>query len=300
MTEIPDLKEGKINSEKINFIASPGNTTPQHVQDMVIGNPNTMVKDRHPLWRNFRNNNYERPFMHGVVGPQWQVPVAEDDRGFKHIASPMPKPEVIRRILPNDLPPVTYSPSSFDLPMRKDVVQVDIPPATIRTVEENIDPRNPPKRPVTKVSGTLYHGTGSTDEKVVHGFPPSFIQKNSKRSLSHSKSKSKNKHKSRFHHKSHKHTLHCVHNIKAEVPEVKNNALSHASAAEGEATHMLNRITNNLNHNPHMVLDVDLVNKYEQPDLKIHEHNQAAINRQNQLRRTVAGVRAAHAFRKLP
>ena len=124
----------------------------------MLGNTNNIIKDRHPLWRNFNHNNYERPFKHGIVGPQWQVPLAEDDKGFKHIASPMPRPDVVRRILPNEFPPVTYSPSSFDMPMRKDVVQIDLPQATIRTTEESSDPRFPKKRPVATVSGTLYHG----------------------------------------------------------------------------------------------------------------------------------------------
>ena len=353
---------------------------------MVLGNPNSFVKDRHPLWRNFNNNKYERTFQHGVVGPQWEIPLGDDNRGFKHIASPMPKPEVIRKIFPNELPPVTYSPSSFDMPMRKDIVQVDIPEATIRTTEENIDPRFPPKRPVSTVSGTLYHGTGSTDVRITHGLP-NFLEKKAlnnarnknknksvskknkskskknKKSLNKSKSKknknslnkskskknkSKNKknkkskkslkkskskknkskknknhlknkrnsakhrtqntHKNKNHHKSHNKAHNKRHHKEACTPDpivkqtanVKSEALAHAHEAENKASSMISSITNVPEGNNHMVLGVDLVNRYEQPDLKIHEHNRTLERRNAEIRNTPAGVRAAHTFRRLP
>ncbi len=88
----------------------------------------------------------------------------------------MPRADVERRIVAHDLPERTYSPSSFDLPNRSDVVQVNVPAARITTIEEKFDPRLPPKVPVEKVSGILYHGTGSTDEAVVHGYP-TFLEK---------------------------------------------------------------------------------------------------------------------------
>jgi hypothetical protein len=242
---------------------------------MIIGNPNNMVKDRHPLWKNFRNNNFERPFMHGVVGPQWNVPLSEDDKGFKHIASPMPKPQILRRVLADDLPPVTYSPTSFDMPMRKDVIQVDIPNAVIRTTEENIDPRFPPKKPVQKVTGTLYHGTGSTDEKIVHGL--SFIQKKSKK-----------------HFKSHSHKANPL-----ELSAIKSEALKNAKAADDRSTNALYSIVNDPANN-HMILGVDMINRYEQPDLRIHEHNAHLKERLHRLASTPAGVRSAHTLRKLP
>jgi len=251
-------------------------TRPVHVQEMIIGNPNNMVKDRSPLWKNFRRNNFERPFMHGVVGPQWQVPLAEDNRGFKHISSPMPKPEVVRRIQPSDLPPVTYSPTSFDLPMRKDVVQVDIPSATIRTTEENIDPRFPAKKPVAKVTGTLYHGTGSVDPAVVHGLT-SFLQKKSKSRKRLNAAKIKKQ--------SH---LHRVEGIAA------------AKAAEAKSHNMLYSVVNEPAGSNKMILGVELLNNYEQPDLRIHENNLTLKRRIEGVRNTPAGVRAAHTFRKLP
>lgn len=236
-----------------------------------------MVKDRHFLWKNFRNNKFERPFMHGVVGSQFQVPLAEDNKGFKLISSPMPVPEMVRRIQASELPPVTYSQTSFDMPLRKDVIQASIPSATIRTVEENSDPRFPPKKAVAVVRGTLFHGTGSNDPAVVHGLIPSFIQKKSRKS--HKK-----------HH--HKKQINAVHE--------RNEAVSHARNAENHSTSILNRITGAPNGGSTMVLGVDLVNKYSQPQLRLHEHNAALAHRLHDLRGTPAGVRAAHTFRKLP
>ena len=89
----------------------------------------------------------------------------------------MPKPDLKTRIIAADLPPRTYTPTSFDNPLRKDVIQADMPTMVTRTREESSDPRSPPKRPVPKITGTLYHGTGSLDPRVVHGTIPSFIEK---------------------------------------------------------------------------------------------------------------------------
>lgn len=30
---------------------------------MMIGNPNNMAKDRSPMWKDFKDNRFERPFM---------------------------------------------------------------------------------------------------------------------------------------------------------------------------------------------------------------------------------------------
>jgi hypothetical protein len=271
---------------------------------MVIGNPNTLSQDRHPLWREFNNHKYERPFNHGVVGPQYEVPLSqENDRGFDHIASPMPRPQNSRRIYANDFPPVTYSPTSFDMPMRKDVVQVDIPEATIRTTEENIDPRFPPKRPVSKVTGTLYHGTGSNDISITHGLP-TFLEKKAKNRKSRKSKKSlnrKNKNKSKKSHRRHhsRSDEACTPEpIISQAQNSKSEGLANARHAEESASNIINSITNNLAENK-MILDVELVNRYEQPEIKIHQHNQS-LERNLKLRRnTEAGVRSAHTYSKV-
>merc|ERR1712037_5234 len=89
-----------------------------------------------------------------------------------------PKPDLTNRIISNYFPDKTYTGTSFDDPKRKDVVQTDLPTQTTRTFEETIDPKGKAKKPVQTVSGTIYHGTGSTDPNVVFG--SKFIESNSK------------------------------------------------------------------------------------------------------------------------
>jgi hypothetical protein len=226
----------------------------------MIGNPNNMLRDNHPLWRGFNDSKYQRPFMHGVVGPQWTPPVAELDNGFKHIASPMPKPDLVNRIIADDLPSVTYSQSSFDMPRRKDVIQVDIPQATIKTVEEHEDPRFEKKRPVERVHGVLYHGTGSSDPKVV--------------------------------------TSHSFKQVdKAKL--LRKEGVSHALNAERKADSVIEQITNNIGGTPEMILPVEMRNTKEHNHIKLHEDNNALKNRLEKLKKTSIGVRAAHTPRRL-
>jgi hypothetical protein len=246
---------------------------------MIIGNPNTFVRDRHPLWKGFENNKYEKPFMHGVVGSQWRVPVSEDDRGYKLIASPMPKPDIpITRIQPTELPPNTYSSSAYDVPFRRDVIQTEIPQATIRTVETRFDPRFPPKKPVQVVHGTLYHGTGSTDPKIVHGLAR-FAEKKSKKQVFH-------------------HTDHSLE--RAHASAMKNEGLNIAKNTEQRSTDAMYRLSHNIEGENHMVLNVDVLNRRDTPDLKLYENNKTLQERIHRLRYTPAGVRAANTLRKLP
>ena len=39
------------------------NTQPEHITNMMTGHVNTNVPDRSPMWKNFHNNLYKRPFM---------------------------------------------------------------------------------------------------------------------------------------------------------------------------------------------------------------------------------------------
>jgi len=270
-------------------------TTPTHIRDLMLGRPDEMMRDKSALWKNFRNNKYKRPFLHGTVGPQWSIPFAEDDRGFKHIASPMPKPDFTQRIVPGEFPPVTWSPTSFDLPMRRDVLQTTLPKATVRTVEEHTDPRFPPKKPVQIVHGTLYHGTGSTDEKVVHGLP-------NFRQVHHSQHENPNHghHDFSSHHATgltHAHDAHVPQNH--ELSKHKAEALGHAKRADERATGMMNSISHHIAGGNKMILNVELQNRREKPDIQLHQHNAYLIDRLARIRNTVAGVRAAHTPRKL-
>merc|ERR1712146_615695 len=102
----------------------------------------------------------------------------------------MPKPDLSNRIISDYFPDKTYTGTSFDVPKRQDVVQTDLPTQTTRTFEETLDPKGKAKKPVQTVTGTIYHGTGSTDPNVVFG--GKFIEKNSKE-FEQGKGKKKNK-----------------------------------------------------------------------------------------------------------
>ena len=38
-------------------------TQPEHITNMMSGHINTNTPDRSPMWKNFKNNLYKRPFM---------------------------------------------------------------------------------------------------------------------------------------------------------------------------------------------------------------------------------------------
>jgi hypothetical protein len=208
----------------------------------------------------------------------------------------MPKPDLKTRIIAADLPPRTYTPTSFDNPLRKDVIQADMPTMVTRTREESSDPRHPAKRPVAKVQGTLYHGTGSLDPKVIHGTIPSFIEKkktekkcNKKKCTKKSglrKRRSDNKSKSNCRNKDY---------VFQDARKMRVDGLAAAKQAYARSGAMLDGIT----ASPKMVLDVHTTNKREQPDIHQYENNAHLRARVNGMRRSPAGVKAAHTIRRL-
>ena len=147
-------------------------TKPQHISEIIYGEkPANLPKDRHYLWKDFSRNQYVKPFFHGVVGSQYSMPYASSSSNlYRHISSPVPHNNYSERIVPGELPEASYSRSSFDFPLAQHVAGVNIPPALTRTYETHTDPRYPPKVPVSKSKGTLYHNTGSVDPSVNHAY----------------------------------------------------------------------------------------------------------------------------------
>lgn len=202
----------------------------------------------------------------------------------------MPKPNMATRVIANDLPAKTYSPTSFDLPLRKDVLQTQIPASVTRTIETSTDPRFPPKKPVTRVSGTLYHGTGSTEAKVIHGIETTFLE---------AKSKSK-KHRrgNKYHIASNDKNKTCCKKknfVQKDAKKFREEALNHAKKTYNSSNAVLENISL---PTPHMVLDVKTTNKREHPDIKLYDNNHNRQKRIEDLRKTPAGVRAAHTPRR--
>jgi hypothetical protein len=249
----------------------------QHVREMMLPLPQAR-RDLSPLWKDFSKPGYERPFMHGVVGPQWNIPAAEVTDGFDIIGSPMPKPDLKTRIIANNYPDKTYTQTSFDLPKRQDVVQTTIPSMTTRTVEESNDPRNPKKRLVKTVDGPVYHNTGSTDPKNLMGSHHSFIEKSGKKNR---KNLSKSK-------KNRRDPNHEARNLRIE-------GLHHAKQAYETSGVMLDSI----NAESKMILDAKSANKHEHPEIKLYQENKHLQKRINDMRRTLHGVKAAHTLRRM-
>lgn len=195
----------------------------------------------------------------------------------------MPKPDFSQRVIANDLPSKTYSRTVFDLPERKDVIQTTIPSSVTRTFETSTDPRFPPKREVAKVTGTLYHGTGSTDSKVLHGVETSFLQKKSR--------------KCKRGHNFDKKKIICKPRTFAidDALAAKKEGMKHAEKSYNLSDAVLNSISL---PTPHMVLDVKTLNKKEHSDLNLYDNNQTRKKRIEFLRKTPAGVRAAHTPRR--
>jgi hypothetical protein len=292
-------------------------TGPVNIKDWVIGNPNTVVKDRSPLWNRMADNNIDRPFFHGTVGPQWRPQIQEADADFNAISSPHPKPQISKRIIANDLPPVTVSPSSFDLPMRKDVVQIDLPQSKTRVTEERIDPRIPVKVPVQKVGGTMYHGAKTTNENIVQGLPNMLEKSSAENTVKTKKNKNnvrvtkkarKTQHKAQ--HRAHKLRKHPNADLD-QARSFRNEAKAYAHSSHINASNILSSVINKIPQpvdpvlkNPlargsDMILDVDVVNRREFPDMKIHEHNHTKHRMIEDMKQSPEGVRAMHTYSKL-
>lgn len=138
---------------------------PSHINDILLGNMNTAVKDYHPLWKDTNLNNKYRPYMNGVHPPSWTVPTSDMDDEYM-ISSPVPLPEKpIKRIVADEIKPLSLSRSyAYDYPKRNEVVQVTIPQSKTKIIESHVDPRNPPKMLVNTENneGMFVYGTKSS------------------------------------------------------------------------------------------------------------------------------------------
>ena len=264
------------------------NTPKQISETFYGGNPNTLPKDRSFLWNDFHKNQYSKPFMHGVVGPQWRVPVAGDASPYKHISSPHPEPNYNSRIVPHDLPERTHSHNSFEMPKRKDVVQIDLPYGVTRTKEKYFDPRMPFKVPVPTSAGTLYHNTGSVNasenmansQEATAAGPQTLNTQLNFTEKKHTKKNLGKKHKQ-------------VNGLSNDdVKRIKVQSLDHAKVAEIKAARMLHAMT------PHpeagestMKIGIKLSNKREH-DFGLHRNNAARQETIEYLKGKALGIRA--------
>lgn len=276
-------------------------TPPQHISETFYGgNPNTLPKDRSFLWSKFNKNQFGRPYYHGVVGPQWKVPVPDDSLPYKHISSPVPRSNYNHRIVPHDLPQRTHSHSSWELPKRKDVVQIDLPNSSTHTRERYFDPRFPMKKRVDVVSGSQYHDTGSTNPELNFGLNPEVSAANPQTVSSefHSfveKKKSK-KNKSKIKKKNTKGDK----QDDSQIRGLKQAAIEEAVNAEIRSRNLLNAMTRDPAQGDNgLILGVDVLNKRE-PIESLHSKNNAYNNTIEFWKNKKLGIRALNEKPFLP
>ena len=115
------------------------NKYPPNVKDMLHESFPSSTADSY-LWKNFNDAKFQKPVMNGVHGSNWSPPLASPGNGGFKIASPVPKVKKTK-IIAKDLPAATVSGTSFDLPKRKDVVQIDLPVSRTKTIQYETDPK---------------------------------------------------------------------------------------------------------------------------------------------------------------
>lgn len=290
-------KQGDLQPVTIGNNYSSATKQPQHISETFHGgNPNTLPTDRGFLWKGFSKNQFGRPYYHGVVGPQWRVPKGERVERYTHISSPVPHADYTHRVVAHDLPEKTHSHNSFEMPKRRDVVQIDLPASATHVSEMYNDPRIPTKVPVAEVSGTVYHGTGSVSasENMGNNMEPTAENpqtQNSEFSFLENKK-----------HKKHRKNLKARWN-KLDDSEVKN--LRKASLREaGEAEKKASRLLNSMTPHPEMgdgsmALGIDLKNRRDL-HFGLHQNNAALDKTINFWKGQPQGIRAMHTKPFLP
>jgi len=188
----------------------------------------------------------------------------------------MPRPELHNRVIANEYQK-TYTPTVFDMPQRKNVLQTEIPHSITRTVEARTDPRFPPKRPVEKLNASFVHGTHSTNENVMINFAE---KKANKKNLKNKKSK--------------KHDDSCIKkNTDAALNSARHAYRQSSAVLDSVASYHIAE-----QDGANIILDVDNLNKREQNQISQYDRNHAKERLMKELRRTPAGVRAVHTPRR--
>ena len=207
------------------------NKYPPNVKDMLIGSFPPRSADNF-LWKNFNNTKYQQPIMNGVHGSFWTPPQADPGNGGFKIASPVPKAKKTK-IIAKDLPANSVTGTSFDLPKRKDVVQIDLPISRQKTIQYETDPKKK-----NNFGATSYFGS----KRMIK---PKEIAL--KRFLQIELSPEK-------------------------INSIKDDALNAAKTAENKAAELSGQLTKNPLATV-MIIPILTTNLQEQPDLKISYKN---------------------------
>lgn len=151
----------------INLInlADPKNY--QNIHDIMKNYP--AAKDNSDLWQNMENGNYHPVAYNGVHHPRdYQPPVAGHSTGGFKISSPSPKRKPLTgdRVIAGDLAGPATSNSVFDLPDRKNVLQINIPDSTSKKISYQYNANLNAREPNMKLE---FHGTESVKKPIYHG-----------------------------------------------------------------------------------------------------------------------------------
>lgn len=131
------------------------------------------AKDHSPLWTGFAEPNFQKVGYNGVHGHFYRPPAGNTrgTNGFNHVASPYVKPAApkkVDRIIANNLPGKTLSASTYDLPARKNVLQINLPNSTTKTTHLAYNAYTTPPSSFNNLRASL-HGIDTVSKKELHG-----------------------------------------------------------------------------------------------------------------------------------
>ena len=151
----------------MSTVISTGDISNKHVSELMTNVPN--YRDNHPLWRDHDTRNLQKVSYGGVQRSNWTPNLAENNPNglFDKIASRLPRRQG-HRVIASVLPGKTWSESSFDLPERRRVIQIDVPNSTTKTSTYSYNAYSNPG-----VTGpnlrTALHGIDTVGKAVLHG-----------------------------------------------------------------------------------------------------------------------------------
>lgn len=271
------IKEGKHSVNTMSKVE----TTPPHISEIMYGGPrNNVVRDRSFLWnKDNKNANFEKPFNHGVVGPQFNFDDHLPMKAIRHISSNVGEDDnepKSPRIIASELPPRTLSPTSFDLPKDEHVMRIDLPLSKKSETTTYVDPRRPKMIEVETTPGLLHHNLGSTHIQPSEN-EIAFTEKKSKK-------KSKKSHTSPI--------VNSTARNNQQISTLTNKAINHAQIAERKARQILSRITNTNTDGKFPLKIVSLNNREISANAQVEKssNNQALQKIRNESNKTPTGI----------
>jgi hypothetical protein len=220
----------------------------QNVKDLILAQNLKGAKDNSPLWKNFDDTKLERPMMDGLHNEHAWKPIMGVTAHTKFkLASPGTQIKLppLPRIIADDLPATTMTKTAMDIPIRKNVLQIDVPISKTKTIEHTIDPK-------TQLKPDL--------KSVKHGLEPAhkkFIQVSE-----HPVSEEKPLHPKSQPEKHHEH------HPKNKTPNHVTEALEVTQNVEKRAKALTESIEKK--GGPEMLIKMAMTNKQETPDLRQH------------------------------